>query len=84
MMIGSPEGATHVIGKAQGYLGLPLRLETRDCPVSGPGTPTMVTAWLPTPAELEALNAGAAVNVYIDGTSHPPIMVMTGPVPEPV
>lgn len=81
MQIGRIEGATRVIGKSQGYLGLPLRDETVHCSVGGEGTPAMVTAWLPTPAELAALNAGAAVHVRIIGAAHPPIMVETGPVP---
>jgi hypothetical protein len=42
----------------------------------------MVTAWLPTPKEVEALNAGAPVHVRILGTAHPPIMVTTGDAPE--
>jgi hypothetical protein len=42
----------------------------------------MVTAWKPTPAELEALNAGASVHVRILGQIPPPMNVMVGPVPE--
>jgi len=42
----------------------------------------MVTAWLPTPKELEALNAGAPVHVRIIGIHHPPIMVEVGETPE--
>jgi hypothetical protein len=61
MQIGRPVGTTRVIGKAQGYLGLPVRDETINCNVNGQGTRSMVTAWHPTPKELEALNAGAPV-----------------------
>jgi hypothetical protein len=82
MQIGRPIGTTRVLGKSQGYAGLPLRDETINCSVSGPGTPSMVTAWHPTPKELEALNAGAPVHVRILGTSHPPIMVDVGEIPE--
>jgi hypothetical protein len=81
MQIGRIEGATRVIGKSQGYLGLPLRDEVLNCAVGGPGTPSMVTAWLPTPDELAALNAGAAVHVRIIGGQHPPIMVTVGAQP---
>ncbi|MGJ5149859.1 hypothetical protein [Bradyrhizobium sp. HKCCYLR1023] len=81
MQIGRIEGATRVIGKSQGYLGLPIRDEQLDCSVNGPVTPAMVTAWLPTPEELAALNAGAAVHVRILGTQHPPIMVTAGEPP---
>jgi hypothetical protein len=82
MQIGRVQGATRVLGKQQGYLGLPVRDEVINCAVGGEGTPSMVTAWLPTPKELEALNAGAAVHVRILGIGHPPIMVETGPVPD--
>lgn len=82
MQIGRIAGATRVIGKSQGYLGLPLRDETINCTVGGPDTPSMVTAWLPTPEELAALNAGAPVHVRVIGTSHPPIMVEIGQSPD--
>lgn len=81
MMIGRIEGATRVLGKSQGYLGLPIRDEVIHDAVNGAGTPAMVTAWLPTPDELALLNAGASVHVRILGTGHPPIMVDVGPVP---
>lgn len=81
MQIGMIAGATRVLGKAQGYLGLPVRDETINCTVGGECTPCMVTAWHPTPKELEALNAGAAVHVHIIGTSHPPIIVGVGETP---
>lgn len=81
MLIGRIEGATRTIGKSQGYLGLPIRDQTVDCPVNGPGTPEMVTAWLPTPDELAAINAGAAIHVRILGCRHPPIMLEVGPRP---
>lgn len=81
MHIGRIEGATRVLGKSQGYLGLPIRDEVVNCTVGGEGTPAMVTAWLPTPEELALLNACASVHVRILGTGHPPIMVDVGPVP---
>jgi hypothetical protein len=81
MQIGRIADATRVIGKSQGYMGLPLRDEAINCKVNGEGTPSMVTAWLPTPKELEALNAGAPVHVRILGSAHPPIMVEVGEVP---
>ena len=82
MQIGHITGATRTIGKSQGYMGLPLRDEILNCKVNGEGTPAMVTAWHPTPKELEALNAGAPVHVRILGTAHPPIMVEVGDRPE--
>ena len=82
MHLGRVTGATRTIGKSQGYLGLSLRDELINCKVNGDGTPSMVTAWFPTPDELAALNAGAPVHVRILGTAHPPIMVETGDAPE--
>lgn len=75
------EGATRVLGKSQGYIGLPLRDEPVYCSVGGQGTPSMVTAWEPTPDELARLNAGAPVLVRIIGTAHPPIMIEVGAEP---
>ena len=82
MQIGRVAGATRVLGKSQGYMGLPIRDEVINCTVGGEGTPCMVTAWHPTPAELEAINAGAPVHVRLIGTGHPPIMVEVGEIPE--
>lgn len=62
-------GATRVLGKSQGYIGLPVRDEVID------GQHQMTTAWEPTPSELEALNNGSSVHVTILGNSHPPIKV---------
>ncbi len=81
MQIGRITGATRVIGKSQGYMGLPLRDEPINCSVNGPNTPSMVTAWLPMPDELAKLNAGAAVHVRVLGTAHPPMMVTVGDIP---
>jgi hypothetical protein len=81
MQIGMIEGATRIIGKCQGYLGLPLRDELIACTVNGEGTPSMVTAWQPTPDELERLNAGASVHLRVLGVAHPPVMVEVGPAP---
>jgi hypothetical protein len=82
MQIGRIKDATRVIGKSQGYMGLPLRDEIINCKVSGEGTPSMVTAWHPTPRELDALNAGAPVHVRLVGTAHPPIIVEVGEIPK--
>lgn len=81
MHIGMVEGCTRVIGKSQGYLGLPLRDELIHCSVNGINTPAMITAWFPTPEELAALNAGAPVHLRILGVQHPPVMIEAGPVP---
>jgi hypothetical protein len=82
MQIGRIKGATRLLGKSQGYLGLPVRDELINDAVNGENTPAMVTAWFPSPRELAALNAGAPVHVRILGTGHPPIMVEVGEPPE--
>lgn len=74
MMIGRIPGATRVLGKSQGYNGLPIRDEMIAERVNGPETPT--------PDELERLNRGAAVHVRILGSVHPPILVEVGDAPE--
>lgn len=79
--VGVIEGATHVVGQRQGYLGLPIRRELIHCAVNGPDTPSVSTAWLPTPAELAALNAGAAIHVRTLGEVPQPMMVSVGPIP---
>lgn len=82
MQIGRIEGCTRVLGKAQGYLGLPLRDIVINDAVNGPDTPAMETAWFPTPDELEAIAGGAPVILRVLGTQHPPVMLLTGEKPD--
>jgi hypothetical protein len=82
VIIGHIQGCTRILGKSQGYLGLPLRDVIIHDTVNGPGTPAMETAWLPTPDELARLAAGAPVVLRVLGTGHPPVMVDVGEVPE--
>lgn len=81
MQIGRITGATRIVGKQQGFLGLPIRDEVVNCPIAGPNFPVMVTAWLPTPKELDAINAGAAVHVRIYGSLPSPMTVEVGEPP---
>lgn len=83
MQIGMIEGHTRIIGKSQGYLGLPLRDIRIPCTVNGPATPAMETAWLPTPAELHAIAQGAPIILRVIGEAHPPVMIETGLPPDP-
>jgi hypothetical protein len=78
MLIARIPNATRVLGKEQGYLGLPVRDEIRSTSVDGPETPVMVTAWEPTPDELERLNKGACVHLSVLGTVHPPVLLEVG------
>lgn len=81
MRVAVIEGHTRIVGEAQGFIGLPLRDEIIDEKVLG-RVPSMVTAWMPTPAELEAINAGANIHVRLLCMSmHPPIIVSVGEVP---
>lgn len=68
------EGTTRRIGKSQGYLGLCVK----DTSLEN-GTPVMLTAWEPTPADLVALNAGGTVYLWVLGTAHPPVMLTVEP-----
>jgi len=81
MIIAMIEGCTRIIGKSQGYLGLPLRDGVVNCSVNGP-TAAMETAWEPTPDELAKLNAGAPVILRVLGTQHPPVYLDVGEVPK--
>lgn len=83
MQNGRITNATRVLGKHQGYLGLVVRDEVHPCSVQGVMVPTMVTSWLPTPKEIEAIVAGAPVHVRLYGREHPPIMVEVGETPDP-
>lgn len=78
MQIGMIENATRIIGKSQGYLGLPVRDVLIDEAVNGPQTPVMETAWFPTPREMADLSAGAPVILQIIGTQHPPVLLIVG------
>ena len=82
MQIGRIEGCTRVLGKSQGYLGLPLKDVLINSTVDGPETPAMETAWLPTPDEIERINAGAPVVLRVLGTQHPPVMLEVGDRPD--
>ncbi|MBX5253380.1 hypothetical protein HJC03_23710 [Rhizobium sp. NLR4b] len=81
MQVGIIQGHTRILGKSQGYLGLPVRDIVVDDVVNGPETPAMQTAWLPTPDEIAAIAAGAPIILQILGVNHPPVMVYVGEIP---
>lgn len=81
MMIAVIPGVTRVLGKSQGYLGLPVRDQIKHDSATDCDVPSMTTAWTPTPDELTALNAGASVYVTLLGIAHPPIYVGVGEPP---
>lgn len=78
MQVAMIEGATRIIGRDQGFKGLPLRDELINTSVTGDGTPCMVSEWTPTPAERARLVAGASVHLRIIGTVHPPVAIDVG------
>lgn len=83
MQIGMIVGCTRIVGKSQDYFGLPMRDVIVADTVNGPRTPAMESAWLPTPDEIAAINAGAPIILRILGNVPPPVMLYVGEVPEP-
>ncbi len=75
MLIKHITGATRTIGKRQGSRALPLRDEPINCTVNGPNTPSMVTAWEPTPEEIKHISNGGTIYLRLLGTAHPPVML---------
>ena len=73
------DGATRYLGAPQGWEpekdGECSHLAILDLQSENGGAPVMISAWEPTPAELEALQAGAPVYLQIVGTAHPPVNV---------
>ncbi len=82
MLIARIENATRVVGKSQGYLGLPIRDEVVIDPTTDEKTPVMVTAWEPSIEEIEALRQGAKIHLTLYGYMHPPVRIDVGPIPE--
>lgn len=74
-----PENTTRVVGRSQGYVGLPVVDLASDDAVTGPGTPVMLTAWEPTPRELRDLSAGGMVVLQVVGRAHPPVHIGVQP-----
>jgi hypothetical protein len=81
MMIKMIAGMTRTLGKAQGYLGLPVRDETIMSPEVG-NVPAMVSAWEPAPDEIAAIAAGGTVYLRVLGVAHPPVMIWAEPPPQ--
>lgn len=84
MIVARIENANIILGRKQGYIPLPVRIEEAPNPTGGEGyAEVMVSAWTPTPDELAAIADGANVHVKIFscGYPHPPIRVEVGPRP---
>lgn len=78
MLISRIARTTRVLGKSQGYLGLPVRDEVIHDAATGQLVGAMVTAWEPTPDEVDAIQRGGLVYLRIFGTAHPPTMIWAG------
>lgn len=73
MIIGHIEGATRVLGPpSENPEVKPLAI--RDIMFSD-GTRAVMSAWHPTPDEVEALAAGEPVYLCVFGTNMPPVFV---------
>jgi hypothetical protein len=46
------------------------------------GRPMFITAWEPTPEELEKLNKGGKVLLFVSGDQHPPVKLGVGEPPD--
>lgn len=69
------EKFTRRLNGNQGVKGLAIRdMTARN------GVPVMVSAWEPTPAEIEAIKRGEAVYLWVMGSSHPPVTLTVGQV----
>jgi len=84
MIPGRIEGATRYLGAPEGWepetSGECGHLAIRD--QTNFDHPSMVSAWLPTPAEIAAIVAGSSIHLSIIGNMHPPVLLFVGPVPE--
>jgi len=87
MIPGRIEGANVCFRRPEGTtkeqcVDLWVRREAVD--VDGEAWIHMSPAWIPTPAELAALNAGAAVILSIAGVTQPPVMLTVTRPPAPL
>lgn len=74
MRPGAIRGATRVLGKPANMTDeqcAPLHIH--DTVIDG--YPYMVSAWIPTPAEVQLIMSGQPIFLYIGGQQHPPVML---------
>lgn len=86
MIIGIPDGHNVVAGREQGYKGLPMRVGPITTALKDGrafDTTAMVTRWVPTRLEREAIARGEDVYVRMLGTNPPPMSVGVGDPDEP-
>lgn len=72
-------GATRYLGAPEGWEpdkdGDCSHLAILDVPSDNDGSPVMISAWEPTPAELAAMQEGKPVYLQVVGTAHPPVNI---------
>lgn len=83
MLIERVIGATRTLGAPQDWdqsktvcVGLPIR------DVMTEQGPFMISAWSPTPEELELLKEGVTLKLWIAGVSHPVVSLSVQELPE--
>lgn len=79
MLIKHIEGADVILGAPSDWDGdeIPCgALPVRRVPV--PGGQCMVSAWEPTPDEIDRMKSGETVKLWIFGTSHPVVALTVG------
>lgn len=84
MQIKRIDGATRVFTAPAGHDNAEEDLKIGDLAIQDvqiDGAPFMVSAWEPTPQELESLKKGACVYLYIGGTRHPVVALSVGDIP---
>jgi hypothetical protein len=82
MIIQLIQNFTRILGKSQGYLGLPIFDHIEIDKTNGKPTNAMTSAWALGPDELERLNAGALVYLTVLGSGHPPVRIEVGEPPQ--
>ncbi len=83
MLTGRIDGATRALDAPAGWSrmrqGSCGALSFRDeATIAGPA---MMSAWFPTPEEIEPNRRGAPVYLTVLGKVHPPVAIAVGPVP---
>lgn len=85
MLPGRIPNATRYLGAppdwSEDQHGICGSLAIKDQPGEG-GVNHMISAWEPTPEELQRIAAGAPVLLWIVGSVHPPVMMTVGRAPE--
>jgi hypothetical protein len=74
MYPGHINGATRTLGKPSNMSDEQCN-SLAICDIVHEGFPYMVSAWMPTPEDLKRIMRGQPVYLYIQGTTHPVVMM---------